>query len=89
MEQIAHRIDEDHLRLAPEKRLTHPFGAELKVEAIFKRVASYSSKPFRETLGIAIIAASADFRATRHRIPCRISPFNCGSCPHWLAPRTK
>jgi hypothetical protein len=51
VEEIAHRVDEDHLGVAPAKRLFQPFGPELKVKAVFKGVAWHPAETFREALG--------------------------------------
>jgi three-Cys-motif partner protein len=44
VEEIAHRIDKDHLRLTPPKRLFQPFGAKLQIETVFKRMTRHTSK---------------------------------------------
>ena len=75
VKQVAHRVDEDHPRFAPPQRLFQPFGAELKIEAILKGVARHATEPLREPFGIAIVAAGTDLRATRDRVPRRVSPF--------------
>ena len=57
------------------------FDFTAKVEAGFERVAGRSTKPLRKPLGIAIVAACADLRAARHRIPRRVSPLDrCRTC---------
>src|SRR5579864_5717917 len=82
VEEIAHRIDEDHLWFAPPQRLIQPLWTKLEVEAIFKGVSGDPAEPLREALGVAVIAASADFRATRHRVPRRVGPFDLRSRCH-------
>jgi len=84
MEQITHRVNEDHTRLAPAQRLFETLRTQRQIKAVFKRMASGSTKAFRETLGIAMVAPGADFRAARYRIPRRIRPFYRGRICHVL-----
>jgi hypothetical protein len=46
VEEIAHRIDKDHLRFAPPKRLFQSFGAKLEVKTVLEWMPRYSPKPF-------------------------------------------
>src|SRR4051812_23782931 len=57
VEKIAHRVDEDHLGVAPAKRLLQPFGPKLEVKAVFKGMAWHTAESFREALGITMITA--------------------------------
>src|SRR6266404_4198441 len=56
VEEIAHRIDEDHLRFAPPQRLLQPLGTKLEVKAIFEGMSRDPAEPLREALGVAVIA---------------------------------
>ena len=76
VEQVAHRIDEDHARPTPGKRLAQPLRPKREVEAALERMAGHSAKPLGEALGIATIAAGADLAAPGYRIPSRIRPFD-------------
>src|ERR1700752_3867923 len=40
-------------------------------------VALEAAKALGKPLGVAILAACADFRAARYRVPRRVRPFNC------------
>ena len=74
VEQVAHRIDENHPMLFPVQRLLQPFRAQRKIETGFERMPRHATKPLCEALGVAIIAARADFRAARDRVPRRVRP---------------
>jgi hypothetical protein len=49
-------------------------------------VSRRSAKAFREALGIAAVAASADLRAARYRIPRCIRPLDCCGSSHPAPP---
>src|SRR5262245_53109550 len=44
VKQIAHRIDEDALRLLPTERLTEFFGDESQIEPLFERVSLHAAE---------------------------------------------
>ena len=82
VEQIAHRIDEDHPGGPPAERLQELFRNEPKVESLLVRVARHSTKALCESFSVAMRAAGADLRASPHRIPGCVSPFDLGICGH-------
>src|SRR5215831_10725947 len=84
MEEVAHRIHEDHARLAPAKWLFKPFGPECEIEAVFEWMARRAPEALRETLRIAEVAPSTDLRASRHGIPGRIGPLDGRLLSHAL-----
>ncbi len=82
MEKVTHRIDEDHAWPLPAERLPYPLGAQCEIKAIFKWMPWDSPPAFCKALGVAIVAAASDLRASGDRIPRRIGPFNCASVRH-------
>ena len=76
VKEIAHRVDEDPLRLLPAKRLLQFFGDEAEVEALLKWMSLYSAEAFRKSFGVAVLATGADLRAAANRIPGRVGPLD-------------
>lgn len=76
VEEIAHGIDEDHSRTLPSQRVTQTLGAQRQIETGFEWMTADASKSLREAFGVAVVAAGADLRTTRHRVPGRVGPFN-------------
>ena len=44
MEQVRHRVDEDHPRFAPTQRLVQPLGSQSQVETGFERMPGHARK---------------------------------------------
>ena len=86
VEQVAHRIDEDPPWSLPRKRLGQSLRARCEVESVLEGMAGRAAKPLREALGIAVVAAARDLRATRHRVPRRVGPLDRGSVAHTVGP---
>jgi hypothetical protein len=82
VEEVAHRVHEDHPRPAPAQRLLQPRRPEPQVEALFIRVAGDTAEALREGLGVAVRAARRDLRAARDRVPGRLGPFDCAAISH-------
>jgi len=82
MEQIAHRVDEDHSRATPAQRLHEPLRPEAKIKALFVRVSRYASPAFSEGLGVAVCAARRHLAATRDGVPRGFRPFNGAAVSH-------
>ena len=59
VEEVAHRVDEDHPRPPPAERLLEPLGPEPEVEALLVGVARHAAEPLGERLGVAVGAARA------------------------------
>jgi len=76
VEQVAHGIHEDHLRRADGERLFQAMRAQGQVEAFLIGMARHAPEPLREPLRIAVVAARADLRAARHRVPRQVRPFD-------------
>jgi hypothetical protein len=84
MKEVAHRVDKDHARPSPRKRLFEPFRPERQIESIFERMAGGSPEALGEALCITMITTSTDLRAARYRIPRRIRPLDCGHIGHYV-----
>src|SRR5438045_584572 len=41
-------------------------------------------EPFRKSGGVTIVTAGGDLRAARHRVPCRVGPFDAAAVSHGL-----
>ena len=76
VEEVAHRVHKDHPGALPRERLQEALRSERQVEASLERVPGYAAKSLREPSGVAIVAASADFRAAGHRVPRRVRPLD-------------
>ena len=82
VEEVTHRIDEDHPWPLPAERLPNALGAQCEIKAIFKGMPGDPAPAFSKALGVTIVAAAGDLRASGDRIPRCISPFNCASVRH-------
>ena len=82
MEQIGHGIDEYYTRLLPANRLAQGFWVDRNRKSAFVFFGPHRLQPLRHPFGIAMLAAMADLRATGHRIPRSLSPFDFGACGH-------
>src|SRR5881409_2530433 len=69
VEQIAHRVDEDHPRFAPTKRLSELLGNKPQIKTVLEWMLLHPTKPLSKPLGVAVLAARTDFRATANGIP--------------------
>jgi hypothetical protein len=54
VEQVAHRVDEHHLRLGPKERFGQFLGNQTQVEALLVGMARHAPKAFGERLGVAV-----------------------------------
>jgi hypothetical protein len=69
VEEIAHRVDEDHLRLLPLKRKVENVWVESETEAVPIVRLTHRFKPLRHSFGIAVLAARAYLGTTGEWIP--------------------
>lgn len=76
VKQVAHRIDENHLRFFPGQRETNHMRMDGQVESISIVRLAHRLQAFRHALGIAVLAPRADFSAARQGIPGGLGPFN-------------
>ena len=82
VEQVAHRVDEDPSGCSPAQRLFQLLWHQPEIEALLKGVAGNAAEPLSEGLGIAVLAAGADLRATAYRVPGCVGPLDAGSVAH-------
>ncbi len=76
VEEVAHRVHENHPRLLPKHWLPQPRRPKRQIEALLIGVPRNAAPTFCETLGLAIVASRTDFGAARHRVPRRVRPFD-------------
>jgi len=76
VKQIAHRIHKDQSRLTPGLGQIDDIFVERNFEAVMISSIAHRLEAQSQTLGIAILATSADLRAAGDRIPRRLCPFN-------------
>ena len=69
MEEVAHGIDEDHLRFGQFQWLDELLGHQPEVETPRVRVTGCIAKPFGKGFCIAVFATRADFVAAPHKDP--------------------
>ena len=82
VEQVTHRIDEDSTRSLPRQRLPEAFWSKREIKPIFERMSGCPAKPLGKPFGVAVVASTGDFGATRHRVPGCVGPFDCGFGAH-------
>ena len=79
MEQVAHRIDEDHTWFLPPRWLRETRRPQAQVEPLLVGVALDSTPPLGEPLRVAVVAPRSDLRAAGHGVPSRVRPLD-GRC---------
>ena len=84
VEEVAHRIDEDHPRPRPTHGLAKLLGNKAEVEAAFVWMPRDPAKPLGEGLGVAVCTPRADLRAAAHGIPSRVGPLDFRTTAHDL-----
>lgn len=82
MEQVTHRVNEDRSRPFPCQRLFEALWPQSEIKTILKWMSGYTAKAFGKPLCVTIVAATADLRATRNRIPRRVRPLYCALIAH-------
>ena len=76
VEKVAHRVDENHPGSSPAQWVAELFRNDSQIETKFKRMVGHATKPFSESLRVAMQTAGADLRASANGIPSCICPFN-------------
>src|SRR5579872_3488485 len=74
VKQIAHRVHENSLRLAPEQRLSHLFRDQAQIESLLIWVAWNSTEALRESLRVAMGTTGGDLGTTPDGVPGRVRP---------------
>lgn len=77
MKKIAHRIDEDRLRLFPAKRPFEHMRLERKLETICIVPLTHRLQTSRHLFRVAILTARTKLVTAGHRVPGRLGPFDC------------
>jgi hypothetical protein len=85
VEEVAHRVDEDHSRPRPLQWLLQPLRPELQREALLVGVSRDPAPALGERLRVAVRAARRNLVATRHRVPGRLSPLDRALVSHHRA----
>ena len=76
VEQVAHRVHEDHLRARPPERLGELLGHQPEVEPLLVGVARDAPEPLGEGLGVAVGASGADLGAAPDGIQRGVRPLD-------------
>src|SRR5690349_17564610 len=82
MEQIAHRVDENHSGLPPTNWLTQALRTKGEVKTGGEWVVPHVAKSLCEPLSIAVVAPTANFGATGYRVPRRVRPLDGARASH-------
>ena len=82
MKEITHRVDEDQTRRFPAQWEFQEIFMQSNLEAVPVSLCSHSSEPVSHALRIAMRAPLADLRATCHRVPSHLGPFNMSLSGH-------
>src|SRR4051812_1246604 len=85
MEQVAHRVHEDHSRLGPAQRIRELLRDQPNIETLLEWMSLHAPEPLGESLRIAVLAARADLRAPAHRVPRCVGPFDFRIEAHYLS----
>ena len=76
VEEIAHAVHEHAARPLPVQRVLEHVRLQGDLESAPVIVLSHRLQAMCETFGVAELASGADLRASGHRVPRRIGPFN-------------
>src|ERR1700684_1604514 len=85
VEEVAHRVDEDHPRTRPLQWLLQPLRPELELKALLVGVSRDAPPALGECLGVAVRAPGRDLVAARYRVPGRLSPLDRALVSHHRA----
>src|SRR5271157_1890839 len=83
VEQVAHRVHEDHSLARPAKWFGELVGNEAQVESLLIGMPCHSTEPLGERLGVAMSAARTDLGTPTNGVPSCVSPFNLRAVAHW------
>ncbi len=79
VEEVAHRVHEDHARFLPQVGLLQAGRPEPEIKVLFVWMARDATPTFGKALRIAAITPRPDLCAARDRVPRRIRPLDRGS----------
>src|SRR5690606_9495819 len=74
VEQVGHAVDEDPRRLPPAQRLLEPLGSQRHLEPVRERWPTCEAAG--DSLGVAVVTARRDLRASRYWIPGLLRPLD-------------
>src|SRR2546423_596609 len=84
VKEIRHAIDENAPTGSPAERKLERAGNKPEIEALLERMIRHATETFREGLGVAVLAARRDLRASAYRVPRRVRPLDRASVGHPL-----
>ena len=84
MEEVAHRVHEDHARLFPKYGLLQSRRPECQVKTLLVGVSDNPAPALCEALGVAVVTTRTYLGAARHRVPGCVGPFDFGFLGHLL-----
>src|ERR1019366_1457032 len=76
VEQIAHRVDEDHPRSTPTQRLFKALRPDTQVETLLVGMTRYATPELCKRLCVAVRAARRNLMAPRDGVPGRLCPLD-------------
>ena len=82
VKEVAHGVDEHHLRLLPSERQSKHAGMEGDLEPAAIIRLAHSLETEGHALGVAVLAAGACFCAPRDRVPRGLGPLDGGVHAH-------
>jgi hypothetical protein len=85
VKKVAHRIDENCVRLLPMQRYFKGVRMRRNIETIDVIATARGFQTQSHTFGIAVLTAGANFCAAGNRIPSRFSPFDFGIPCHFVS----
>jgi hypothetical protein len=76
VKKVAHGIDKNHPGNSPRFRKIDHVVMQCEIETVAVTVISHRLQSLRQSFRVTILAARADFCATRHWIPRRFCPLD-------------
>lgn len=84
MEQVAHAVYEDGLRLFPGQRQLESVFMQCQLERILVVPRAHRLQALRHAFGVAVLAAGADLGAAGQGVPSGLGPLYGGLGGHGL-----
>ena len=82
VKEIAHRVDEDSLRLLPSQRKLEHVWLKGHLKAVNVVGLAHGLQPLGHPLGVTVLTARADFGTAGYGVPGRFGPFDGGVKRH-------
>src|SRR5271157_837760 len=83
MEQVAHRIHEDHSLARPAKWFSELVGNQSQIKSPLIGMPRHTPESFGERLGVAMSASRTDLGTPTNGVPSCVSPFDLRAVAHW------